>query len=1108
MKNNLYICFSICVYLITFSAHSQTPNNVPSNGLIGYWPFTGNANNSGVNNLNGVINGAILTNDRNANANSAYLFSSSSNSISIQNNSLLSLNNTDFTINAWIKLDNFPSLGSSNEQYNQYYTILGKRQAGASESNYSIGISTPNSPNGAGNLVFAQGPAGVGSFVSSNNPINTGAWHNICFVYTLNNQTIKLYVNNILVSQQTGVTIPGENSANFWFGNDVSGSATYFPGAIDDIGIWNRALSLNELSSLYSPCNGTIAPPTITVSGPTTICQGESVVLLSSNSTGNVWSTGATSQSITVTAGGSYSVSVDTLNCISFSDPVIVSVSQVPDSIEALSSGSTIFCVGDSVTLSLNSLSAVRYLKFESFFSSDNGQVNVYEIQAISNGVNVALNKPGFANSYEYGDWTTNGSKAVDGNNGSRWSSDRNDPGPDTLNSHYIVIDLGTPYNLESILLNLSNHEQTFSLKVSQDNMNWIEVGSGESVSGSVNFTPPATNFSSYLWSNGAITPSIMVGESGSYSLTAYIGSTCSVSSNTINVVVNPLPVTPTISVSGPTTICQGETVVLTSSYPADNTWSNGETTQSIVVSQSGTYTVSVANDNCTSISEPVTVSVSQLPNSIEVVSSGSTTICEGDSVTLSLNILSSPFSSYLWSNGETTPSITVTESGNYSLTSYIGSTCAITSNLQNIVVNPIPVTPTTVASGPTTICQGETVVLTSSSDSSNVWSNGETTQSITVTQSGFYSVVNGGCSSPSQPIEIIVSPQSTSLIAPGNITINTSPNQCFVNNVDLGNPIGESCTNFSITNNAPNEFPIGLTVVTWTLLNENGTSITANQDVMVEFSYESASLCYVTSDINQPERNRIFINNANNENVLEYQILREVSLNQYSVIGTIPPNQNSFLDLTSNNLSLSRKYRVNTLSICNSNSIDINTHGTILLQNNLAVNGSVNLNWNPYLGISYDFYNIYRKTGNGSFELIETFPSSNLSYNDVTANVSTNSYQYYIEIEVPNCDSIKTNNAVRSNIIYFNDGELGMMDHNLVNEVIVAPNPSTGVFNLILPNSKEIRSLIVHDINGKEFFVESCTEIDLSDLSDGIYMLNIIFNDGKQIQKKLVKNI
>ncbi len=59
---------------ITVISFGQVPNYVPTNGLVGYWPFNGNANDESGNGNNGTNNGATLTADRFGNANSAYGF--------------------------------------------------------------------------------------------------------------------------------------------------------------------------------------------------------------------------------------------------------------------------------------------------------------------------------------------------------------------------------------------------------------------------------------------------------------------------------------------------------------------------------------------------------------------------------------------------------------------------------------------------------------------------------------------------------------------------------------------------------------------------------------------------------------------------------------------------------------------------------------------------------------------------------------------------------------------------------------------------------------------------------------------------------------------------
>jgi trimeric autotransporter adhesin len=95
--------------------------------------------------------------------------------------------------------------------------------------------------------------------------------------------------------------------------------------------------------------------PTIAGSGPNSFCAGGSITLTSSASTGNTWSTGATTQSITVTTSGSYTVSVSNGSCTSTSSPVVITVNPLPAVPVITASGPTTFCAGGSVTLTSSS---------------------------------------------------------------------------------------------------------------------------------------------------------------------------------------------------------------------------------------------------------------------------------------------------------------------------------------------------------------------------------------------------------------------------------------------------------------------------------------------------------------------------------------------------------------------------------------------------------------------------------------------------------------------------------------------------------------------------------------------------------------------------------
>ncbi|MFI5135058.1 MAG: ASPIC/UnbV domain-containing protein, partial [Chitinophagales bacterium] len=128
------------------------------------------------------------------------------------------------------------------------------------------------------------------------------------------------------------------------------------------------------------------------------------------------------------------------------------------------------------------------------------------------------------------------------------------------------------------------------------------------------------------------------------------------------------------VSASGPLVICAGETITLTGSdLPSGYSykWSNDSTTQSISVSSTGSYylTAVSGNDAC-SVTTPA-VTILQTPDETPTITEqGDLTFCAGGSVLLT----SSPASSYLWTNGDTTQSTYATESGAYTVT--IQGTC------------------------------------------------------------------------------------------------------------------------------------------------------------------------------------------------------------------------------------------------------------------------------------------------------------------------------------------------------------------------------------------------------------------------------------------------
>jgi len=495
-----------------------------------------------------------------------------------------------------------------------------------------------------------------------------------------------------------------------------------------------NACGSGNSSTLAVTVNPMPVAPVISANGPIEFCEGGSVVLSATPGYASyLWSNGMTTQNITVTTYGTYSVvASDAAGCASLaSNEITVNVHMLFVPV-ITASGPVDLCQGGSVILSAPAGYA-SYLW-------NSGQTS-QSITVTTNGVyNVIVTDAFGCTSLPSADVTVTVN-----------------PIPATP-----VITASGPLNF--------------------------------CAGGSVTLSAPAGH-ASYLWSNGETTQSIMVTASGVFSVTVSdIFGCTSMPSVTVTVNVNPYPATPVITAIGPTTFCNGGSVILsaTSGF-ASYLWSNGATTQNITVTTSGVYTVVVSDAiGCTSQpSAPVSVTVMQPPTPT-IVANGATSFCDGGSVTLTAP---AGYAAYLWSNGETTQMINVTVSGSYSV--QVTDAMGCISNPSNIIVVTVyspAVPPIIVALGPTTICFGGNVTLSAPAGyASYTWSNGQTTRNIVVSTSGTYYVVvtdvNGCSSAASNSITVDVVPVPTAIAGP-NATVCAGQNYTIT---------GASATNYSL---------------------------------------------------------------------------------------------------------------------------------------------------------------------------------------------------------------------------------------------------------------------------------------------------------------------
>lgn len=193
-----------------------------------------------------------------------------------------------------------------------------------------------------------------------------------------------------------------------------------------------------------------------------------------------------------------------------------------------------------------------------------------------------------------------------------------------------------------------------------------------------------SSGLAAYNWSNGEHTATVTIDTSGQYSVKVTNGFGCTALSNTVNVIVNPLPVV-NITLGGPAAFCGGDSVLLTAgSGYVSYQWSNGAATGSIQAKTSGAYIVTVTDLNgCSGNSAPEVVTVIPLPSST-ITANGPTMFCPGGAV-----ILTAPADTgltYLWSTGSTNDTIIVDTTASVTLTTtnYFG--CTNTSSSLSIV--------------------------------------------------------------------------------------------------------------------------------------------------------------------------------------------------------------------------------------------------------------------------------------------------------------------------------------------------------------------------------------------------------------------------------------
>ncbi len=607
--------------LLTISM-AQLPSYVPTSGLIGWWPFTGNANDNSVNLNNGTVYGATLTTDRYGNPSCAYSFNGLTNSITATP-STLPLGSAPRSVHAWF---NTTSGAIPTSQYPNLQAITGYGNPTSGAVIFDQMVVAPT-----GRSYFESGSSL--NQIYSASPVNDGFWHNVVTTYGGPGTRVKMYIDGV-INDSTAVLTLGTSSSVFGIGN-TSYANIPFQGKIDDLGMWNRALTATEVCQLYNNPSFNIT------ASSSTICAGKSTTLSVSGASTYTWSNASNATSIVITPTISVSYTVNGTTTAGCNIVATKSLIVIPNPTVSVTSGT--ICSGSAFTISPSGASTYSYSSGSAIVSPTSSATYSVTGTAINGCTNMAISSV-----------TVNATPTISVTSGAICAGNpftmvASGAGTYTYSGGSVVVTptTNTSYSVTgtSTLGCVGSNTAISSVTVNVNPI--VTVNSGVICSGN-SFTMAASGASTYSYSSGSaiITPSI----SSSYSVTGASVEGCTntaVSSVTVNA-------TPTISVTSGA-ICAGKSFTMVATGAGTYTYSSG----SAIVTPTASTSYSVVGTNslgCVSSNTAVS-SVTVNINPTVAASSSNSLICLGENALLSA---STSATSYTWNTGATTMSVSV----------------------------------------------------------------------------------------------------------------------------------------------------------------------------------------------------------------------------------------------------------------------------------------------------------------------------------------------------------------------------------------------------------------------------------------------------------------
>ncbi|MCB9034787.1 MAG: gliding motility-associated C-terminal domain-containing protein [Chitinophagales bacterium] len=471
-----------------------------------------------------------------------------------------------------------------------------------------------------------------------------------------------------------------------------------------------------------------VRPNTLTkpnLGNDTAYCGNFSRVLSTGNAN-TTWTTPngtQTGASITATQAGTYIATIAT-SCITVKDTIVITQNQAP----TINLGNDYnICSGTSTTLNATTSSATYiWSTGASTPTISINQAGIYWVDVTVNactardsitiGVTSIPTKPNLGNDTAY---CGNFSRVLStGNANTTWTT----PSGTQTGASITATQAGT--YIATIATNCITVEDT--IVITQNQAPTINLGNDYNIcSGTSTTLNATTSNATYVWSTGASTPTISINQAGIYWVDVTVNACTARDSITIG--VTSIPTKPNLG--NDTAYCGNFSRVLYTGN-ATTTWSTGATGASITVTQGGEYIATIAT-NCITVKDTIVITQNQAPT---INLGNDYNICSGTSTTLNATTTNT---TYIWSTGASTPTISINQAGIYWVDVTVNA-CTARDSI-TIGVTSIPTKPN--LGNDTAYCGNFSRVLYTG-NATTTWTTPSGTQtgaSITATQAGTY---------------------------------------------------------------------------------------------------------------------------------------------------------------------------------------------------------------------------------------------------------------------------------------------------------------------------------------------------------------------------------